>query len=85
MSTDQMELSVIDFVRKLCERSSVEAVIERDTDLFSTGILDSMRFVELFGHLQADLGVEVPDKMLSANFFRTPALIAQNFAHLAEP
>jgi acyl carrier protein len=85
MNHDKMEQSVIVFVRRLCERSSIEARIDRDTDLFATGILDSMRFVELFAHLQADLGVDVPDKQLATNFFRTPEVIAQNFAHLAEP
>ncbi|MEI9949023.1 MAG: phosphopantetheine-binding protein [Pseudomonadota bacterium] len=79
-----MEQNVIIFVRTLCERSSIEASVDRDTDLFATGILDSMRFVELFGHIQADLGVDVPDKQLATNFFRTPAVIAKNFAHLAD-
>lgn len=85
MERDQMEQKVILFVQQLCERSALEVRIERDTDLFATGILDSMGFVTLFGHLQADLGVDVPDKQLATNFFRTPAVIAQNFAHLAEP
>jgi acyl carrier protein len=85
MTHDQMEQSVISFVQTLCERASVDAVIDKDTDLFATRILDSLRFVELFGHLQADLGVDLPDKKLDANYFRTPAVIAENFAHLAEP
>jgi acyl carrier protein len=85
MNNAQMEHAVISFAKKLCERSRIETEIDRDTDLFASGVLDSLRFVALFAHLQAELGVDVPDKMLGADFFRTPAIIADNFAHLAEP
>jgi len=48
-----------------------------DTDLFETGILDSLRFVELLAALEESFGVRVSVEELEIDDFRTLARIGQ--------
>jgi D-alanine--poly(phosphoribitol) ligase subunit 2 len=48
-----------------------------DTDLFETGILDSLRFVELLAVLEESFGVRVSVEQLEIDDFRTLSRIAQ--------
>ena len=48
-----------------------------DTDLFETGILDSLRFVELLAALEESFGVRVSVEELEIDDFRTLSRIAQ--------
>lgn len=48
-----------------------------DTDLFDTGILDSLRFVELLAALEESFGVRVSVEELEIDDFRTLSRIAQ--------
>jgi acyl carrier protein len=79
MDREELQKAVIRFVGELCKHHSVVATIEPDTDLFAKGILDSLRFTELMVYVQADLGIEVPDKKLVTRYFQTPRMIAENF------
>lgn len=47
-----------------------------DTDLFETGILDSLRFVELLALLEETFGVRVTVEELEINDFRSLSRIA---------
>lgn len=48
-----------------------------DTDLFETGILDSLRFVELLAALEESFGLRVSVEELEIDDFRTLSRIAQ--------
>lgn len=48
-----------------------------DTDLFETGILDSLRFVELLAALEESFGVRVSVEELEIDDFRTLSRIAE--------
>jgi methoxymalonate biosynthesis acyl carrier protein len=48
-----------------------------DTDLFDTGILDSLAFVELLLRLEQEFGVDVSVDDLELDNFRTLGTIAQ--------
>jgi D-alanine--poly(phosphoribitol) ligase subunit 2 len=48
-----------------------------DTDLFETGILDSLRFVELLAAIEERFGVRVSVEQLEIDDFRTLSRIAQ--------
>ena len=61
------------------ERLQVE-VPAPETDLFETGILDSLRFVELLAALEEAFGVEVTIEDLELDDFRTVARIARFLA-----
>jgi acyl carrier protein len=47
-----------------------------DTDLFDTGVLDSLAFVELLLHLEREFGVTTAMEDLEINNFRSIARIA---------
>ncbi len=48
-----------------------------DTDLFETGVLDSLAFVELLVHLEAEFGVKVSIEALDIEHFRSIGTIAE--------
>jgi acyl carrier protein len=79
MSRQELEASVIAFLRRLCERRQLSVTIGPDTSLFATKILDSVQFLELMNFLESECEVEVPDRMLSMEFFESPRAIATNF------
>ena len=47
-----------------------------DIDLFETGVLDSLAFVELLLHLESEFGVTVPVDDLEIEHFRTIVRVA---------
>ena len=57
------------------ERLNTEVPAE-DTDLFETGILDSLRFVEFLAALEEDFGVRVAVEELEIDDFRNLSRIA---------
>jgi D-alanine--poly(phosphoribitol) ligase subunit 2 len=61
------------------ERLDVE-VPSPDTDLFETGALDSLRFVELLAALEETFGVRVTVEELEIDDFRTVSRIAHFLA-----
>jgi D-alanine--poly(phosphoribitol) ligase subunit 2 len=58
------------------ERLNVE-VPSADTDLFVTGILDSLQFVELLAALEETFGVQVSVDEIELDDFRTLSRIAR--------
>jgi D-alanine--poly(phosphoribitol) ligase subunit 2 len=62
--------------RLFVERLEVE-VPAPDTDLFETGILDSLRFVELLAALEETFGMRVSVEELEIDDFRSLARIAR--------
>lgn len=65
--------------RLFAERLEVE-VPAPDTDLFETGILDSLRFVELLAVLEETFGVRVAVDELEIDDFRNLSRIADFLA-----
>lgn len=61
--------------RLFAERLEVE-VPSPDTDLFDTGILDSLRFVELLAVLEETFGMQVSVEELEIDDFRSLSRIA---------
>jgi acyl carrier protein len=50
-----------------------------DTELFSTGLLNSMRLLDLLAFLEAHLGREIDDDEIRLDRFATPRRISENF------
>jgi D-alanine--poly(phosphoribitol) ligase subunit 2 len=61
--------------RFFCDRLNVN-VPSADTDLFETGILDSLTFVDLLFHLEQQFDVRVSVDELEPDSFRTVGRIA---------
>jgi len=47
-----------------------------ETDLFDTGALDSLSFVELLVHLEREFGMQIPFADVELDYFRSIARIA---------
>ncbi len=52
-------------------------VLEADTDLLDSGILDSMQFVELFAYLEEEFGLRIPIEEVELDDLRTPERLAR--------
>lgn len=69
--------------QRLCrifEQQMNLAVPSVDTDLFETGGMDSLSFVELLLHLERDFGIHVSLDVLELDHFRSIASIARFIA-----
>ncbi len=53
-----------------------DAPIERDTELVTTGLLDSMDVVRLVAHLERTLGITIPDGDIDVDHFDSIAKIS---------
>lgn len=73
---------LVQFLNRWSARRGLSLEVGPDTHLFETKILDSVGFLELMTYLRAELGVVVPDKMLSVEYFQTPRMVTANFAAL---
>lgn len=62
-------------ITKLFDLMNIEVPSE-DTDLFETGLLDSLMFVELLIHVEEHLGVTVSLEQLEPDNFRSIRQIA---------
>ncbi|PYP81018.1 MAG: hypothetical protein DMD35_02995 [Gemmatimonadetes bacterium] len=54
--------------------------IRADTPLFASGLLDSLRILELIAWTERAIGREIPDAAIRMDNFATPARIAELFA-----
>ena len=54
--------------------------IEPDTPLFASGLLDSMRILQLIAWTERAIGREIPDSSIRMDNFASPARIAELFA-----
>lgn len=68
--------SVRDRIGKLFSTKLNLDVPSADTDLFETGVLDSLAFVEVLAHLEGEFGVRVSVEELEIENFRSIARIA---------
>ena len=53
-----------------------DAPLERDTELVTTGLLDSMDVVRLVAHLERTLGITIPDRDIEVDHFNSIAQIS---------
>ena len=65
-----MEEKVLEILEKVCENSVVRE--DRDIDLFETGLLDSLGFVELLVDLEDALGIVISPTETDRSQLSTP-------------
>lgn len=62
-----MEQKVLEFINKIANEKGI--IVERDTDLFSEHVLDSLEIILLLTYLQDELKIEfVPEDLQYDNF-----------------
>jgi acyl carrier protein len=74
------ERFITDMVAWLRERlAPTEIVIAADTPLFSPGLMDSIRVLELIAYTERAIGSVIPDSRIRMDNFRTVGRIADVF------
>lgn len=64
-------INIYEILYEICEN---ECVYDPNFDLFESGVLDSLAFIELFAKLE-DKGIEIQPTRIDRNRLRTPAEI----------
>lgn len=70
-------MSICDRVTKLFSEKMHLDIPSVDADLFASGALDSLAFVELLLHLEQEFGIRVPLEELELDYFRSISRIAE--------
>ena len=50
---------------------------DKDTELFTSGILDSLEIIDLVLFLEKKYGIKIPQKSMTLDNFKTPNSIAE--------
>lgn len=74
---DSEAISIMEAIEAICLEQLSIKVGSRDTDLFATGILDSMVLVELILRLEQRFGCALPIHEVGLEPFRTLESIAE--------
>ena len=75
MDADQIEALIVQFIQEELLDSEASG-IDRDENLLTSGLVDSVGVVRLIAHLSRALGVEVPPPQLIPENFRTIQIMA---------
>jgi acyl carrier protein len=74
MKVDELEEHILSFLR---QELGIREAIERNTELVSTGLVDSAGLVRLATHLERTLDLSVPDHEINADNFDSVAVILE--------
>jgi acyl carrier protein len=74
MNADELESSILSFLR---QELRIWENVERDTELVSTGIVDSAGLVQLATHLERTLDLSIPDHEINVDNFDSIAMILE--------
>ncbi len=79
-----MKTAALDFQRELTAFVKVLAPehahkIRATTRLFETGIIDSLRVLDLIAHIENALGIRIPDERITLENFRSILAITHAF------
>lgn len=74
MTLEDNERRVISYLREALVRGGN---IGPETQLLSSGMLDSMALTHLVDFIERTFAVEIPDELLGPDAFRTPRVVAQ--------
>ncbi len=85
MGARDFEDKLLRYIGQLCEADGTPAQVTPDTPLFESGLIDSLRAVELMAFVESELGITIPDHKLSMEYFRCPADITREFAGGSTP
>ncbi len=68
-----MEQKVLNIISELCDDTIVFK--ERDINLFDTGLLDSMSFIELLTRFEEDFNISIDPSEINKDKMGTPNLL----------
>jgi seryl-tRNA synthetase/acyl carrier protein len=79
----QFEDKLLRFIDELCRKDGLEPFIEPDTPLFTGGLIDSRRVVDLMEFVEREFATPIPDHLLSMEHFASVREIVRKFASSA--
>lgn len=83
---DEVESELIFHLRENFLPRNSELVVERDANLFDTGVLDSAGLLECIAFLERRFGIEIPDEdLLPENFSSIASTVGYLQARLQAP
>jgi acyl carrier protein len=74
MNADELEARILSFLR---QELRIWETVDRDTELVSTGVVDSADLVRLATHLERILDLSIPDHEINADNFDSVAMILE--------
>jgi len=72
------ELELVDFINRELLRETPHRV-DVETYLFETGLVDSLKILQLIAFVELRTGREIPDRDVVMEHFRSPRAIAAKF------
>jgi acyl carrier protein len=84
MDIDQLQQCIEAFLTPTGNtRSGGAEHVSRNTDLFRTGLLDSLRSIELIGHIEKTYAVRIPLRKMTPDDLRTIENMHRAFERLS--
>jgi acyl carrier protein len=80
LTKQELERSLLDFVRHRLVAEELAARIEAHTPLFEQRIVDSLRILELIAFIESAIGREIPDAQVVLANFRSIETMASRFS-----
>jgi acyl carrier protein len=74
VNADEIEERILSFLR---QELRIRETVGRDTELVSSGLVDSADLVRLATHLERTLDLDIPDHEIDADNFDSVALILE--------
>jgi acyl carrier protein len=78
MDRDTFIARTVEWINGTLVRSAV--TVDADTPLFASGLIDSIRVLQLIAWTEHALGIRIPDLRIRMDHFRTVRHIADAFA-----
>jgi len=78
MDRDTFLVRTVEWINRTLVRSSVS--VDTDTPLFASGLIDSIRVLQLIAWTEHALNIHIPDLRIRMDHFRTVRHIADAFA-----
>lgn len=75
ITQDEFQASLAKFVSRLSGGRKIAAT----TLLFSDGLIDSLKILDLIAFVESALGIHIPDRKITAAGFRTIQCISKTF------
>ena len=83
LTTSEVEATILEFIRS--ELAAGEPIdLDADSNLLTSGLVDSVGIARLLAHVEGELGVTVPPTELVPANFRTIGIMATYLQNLLE-
>jgi len=77
LTREEFERRLTDFVNRSLLKSAEAPVVDAETPLFESGVINSLRILDLIAFVEKTLDVRIPDKAVRLQNFRSIRTIAR--------